>query len=72
MFITAVCFLFLIILLMIDLHWHLFQPGFGTGESSETSLQLFIVGLGRYHASLVSICSKQSFKININLNVKKA
>lgn len=49
-------------LLMTDLHLLLFQPGFGTGESSETSLQLFIIGLARYHASLVSICSKWSFK----------
>lgn len=29
------------------------QPGFGTGESSETSLQLFIVGLGRQFSLLV-------------------
>ena len=59
-FITVLIFLIFITLFMIDLHWHLFQPGFGTGESSETSLQLFIVGLGRHHTSLVS------------LNVKKA
>ena len=29
------------------------QAGFGTGESSETSLQLFIVGLGRQFSFLV-------------------
>lgn len=29
------------------------QAGFGTGESSETSLQLFIVGLGRQFSLLV-------------------
>jgi len=38
------------------------QPGFGTGESSETSLQLFIVGLGRYHASLTKFDESIQFR----------
>ncbi|KAJ7385711.1 hypothetical protein OS493_013742 [Desmophyllum pertusum] len=38
------------------------QPGFGTGESSETSLQLFIVSLGRYHASLTNFNESIQFR----------
>ncbi|XP_066028279.1 protein MMS22-like isoform X2 [Pocillopora verrucosa] len=38
------------------------QPGFGTGESSETSLQLFIVALGRHHASLTKFDDSIQFR----------
>ncbi|KAL9969297.1 hypothetical protein ACROYT_G021496, partial [Oculina patagonica] len=38
------------------------QPGFGTGESSETSLQLFIVALGRYHSSLTKFDESIQFR----------
>ncbi|PFX34580.1 Protein MMS22-like [Stylophora pistillata] len=38
------------------------QPGFGTGESSETSLQLFIVALGRHHSSLTKFDESIQFR----------
>jgi len=38
------------------------QTGFGTGESSETSLQLFIVSLGRHHSSLTKFDESIQFR----------
>ncbi|XP_015767641.1 PREDICTED: protein MMS22-like [Acropora digitifera] len=38
------------------------QPGFGTGESSETSLQLFIVGLGRQFSLLTAFDESIQFR----------
>lgn len=38
------------------------QNGFGTGESGETSLQLFIASIGRYHSSLTTFDESIQFR----------